>query len=141
MAELEKYSLLKGKFKVEAYSKGGVVGSSKKSPLDFIAQQVGEDKIIAVKEGERVLTPVQNEIWEKALPNLQEFAKTINFTPNIKLPDYSHLSGMVQHQSQQPIVQNFNITMPNVTNSTSADRIMRDLQRLPLDAYQYSRKR
>lgn len=141
--EREKYSSIKGMFEVEAYSKGGVVGS-KKSPLDTIAQQVGEDRVITVKEGERVLTPVQNDMWEKwtkALPNLQEFAKAINFTPNIKLPDYSHLSGMVQRQSQQPIVQSFNITMPNVTNNTSADRIMRDLQRLPLDAYQYSKKR
>lgn len=129
-------------FKVEAYSKGGVIGKEK-SNLDYIAQQVGEDRVITAKEGERVLTPIQNDMWEKwtkALPNLQEFAKTINFMPNIKLPDYSHLSSMVQRQ-QQPIVQNFNITMPNVTNSTSADRIMRDLQRLPLDAYQYSRRR
>lgn len=74
-------------YQVPVYAKGGVIGT-KKSPLDSIAQSLGEDHLVAGKEGERFLTPVQNEMWEKwteALPNLQNFANMLQYN----IPNYN----------------------------------------------------
>lgn len=68
-------------YQVPVYAKGGVIGNNK-SPLDSIAQSLGEDHVILAKEGERILTPVQNGMWEKwtdALPNLQNFANMLQY--------------------------------------------------------------
>ena len=50
---------------LERYVRGGVVTNKTKSGLDTIAKQIGEDQIVAVKEGERILTPKQNKDFEE----------------------------------------------------------------------------
>ena len=42
---------------------------------------------------------------------------------------------------QQPINQTFNITMPNVTDSTSANVLMKDLQSISTKKLQYNWKK
>lgn len=46
------------------YKKGGVI-SDKDNPLDILAKSLGEDHMVAAKEGERILTAKQNENFEK----------------------------------------------------------------------------
>ena len=51
------------------YAKGGIVGKDD-NPFDYIAQSLGEDHMVAAKEGERVLTEQQNKNFEKLVNNL-----------------------------------------------------------------------
>lgn len=62
------------------YAKGGNVSSKTKSPFDDLAQSMGEDTMVVVEEGERILTPVQNEMWEQwtaSLPKLMDLSDSI----------------------------------------------------------------
>ncbi len=74
--------------------------------------QKGEDEIIsnAVFEGQRQL-----EKWTKEITNNTAINNIVN-----------------NRNMQQPIYQTFNITMPNVTNATSADALLKDLQSLAM---------
>lgn len=51
---------------VPKYAKGGVIGKDDNF-LSSIAKSVGEDTMIAAKEGERMLTPLQNKNFEKLI--------------------------------------------------------------------------
>lgn len=55
------------------YANGGNVSVRTKSPFDDLAQSMGEDTMVAVKEGERILTPAQNEAFETLVANLSKF--------------------------------------------------------------------
>jgi len=103
------------------YAKGGVVGADQ-SFLDAIAQLLGEDHMVAAKEGERVLTAKQNKNFEKMV--------SANFTP--LNGDYSSILAdkMIERLSQVSLantgkaanvgntttVGDINITLPNVTD-------------------------
>lgn len=122
------------------FAKGGVITSKKSNPLDLLAKREGEDVTIFAKEGERVLTPVQNEMWEKwteALPNLQNLASNLK----INVSDYSHLGNIPMRT--QPITQHnqFNVSLPNITDNSKAIQLLNELQQLPLDALQHSYKK
>lgn len=62
LEQLKKISIVK-------YAKGGIVGKDD-NPFDYIAQSLGEDHMVAAKEGERVLTEQQNKNFEKLVNNL-----------------------------------------------------------------------
>lgn len=66
------------------YANGGNVSSKTKSPFDDFAKSIGEDTMVAVQEGERILTPVQNEAFETLVANLSKFdASQLYQTPTI----------------------------------------------------------
>lgn len=113
---------------VAHYAKGGIVGNSKDF-LDSIAQLLGEDHMVAAREGERILTEEQNKNFEKMV--------NANFTPlEGALKDkYSMLSGtngvdIASMMANIPAPQvgdnanigntttigDINISLPNVTN-------------------------
>lgn len=108
---------------VSGYFKhGGIVGSNT-SILDILAELLGEDHMIAAKEGERVLTEDQNKSFEKMV--------NANFTPlNDDLKDKYSLDKMIEgmtHISTPNVgnmsnvgntttVGDINITLPNVTS-------------------------
>lgn len=50
-----------GSYHIQAYAKGGIVTKDKDNPLNHIAQAVGEDTLIAAKEGEGVLTKEETD--------------------------------------------------------------------------------
>lgn len=56
--------------KIRGYAKGGIVTKDPDSPLNAIAEAVGEDTMIAAKEGEAVIT-------EKQTDSLQKFVDSI----------------------------------------------------------------
>ena len=117
----------KYKVMVSSYKKGGLV-SNDKNLLDSIARLLGEDHMVAAREGERILTEEQNKNFEKMV--------NANFTPlEGALKDkYSMLSGTngdiasIMANMPTPQVGNnanigntttigdINITLPNVTN-------------------------
>ena len=111
-----------GSVKLVPYAKGGIIGRDK-SFLDAIAQLLGEDHMVAAKEGERILTEEQNKNFEKMV--------NANFTPlddNLKskysidkmIEGLSHMStpnvGNMSNVGNTTTVGDINITLPNVTN-------------------------
>lgn len=88
----------------------------------------GENAIIAAREGERVLTPTQNDMWEKwtqALPNLQNLSNMIN----VNVPDYSMLNNVVtRNNSIQPSFSIGEIHLHEVQNVDGlANAIIKEL--------------
>lgn len=101
---------IREKYRVYHYAKGGLI-SDKDNPLDVIAHILGEDHMIAAKEGERILTPTQNIAFEKLVDNLSnvDILSGImgNSKPNVKgIGSYSGTT----------TVGDVSINLPNVTN-------------------------
>lgn len=65
----------------QIYAKGGVVSANGKH--DPFAREFGEDFPVYVKEGERILTPVQNKLFEKFVNNMPNLVPVME---NINLP-------------------------------------------------------
>ena len=87
------------------YANGGNVSVRTKSPFDDLAQSMGEDTMVAVKEGERILTPVQNEMWEQWTASLP---KLMDLSDSIKIPDFS------KNVAQNATQSNINIGIDNI---------------------------
>ena len=151
--ELEnKYKNTGYRFSVSHYTKGGLIGNGKEF-LDSIAKLLGEDHMVAAKEGERILTEEQNKNFEKMV--------NANFTPlDSALKDkYSMLSGtagvdIASIMANMPTPQvgdnanigntttigDINISLPNVTNKEefvqwlkSDNQIERLIQSITID--------
>ena len=106
------------------YKKGGVI-SDKDNPLDLIAQQLGEDHMVAAKEGERILTAKQNENFEKltnAFSSLsaEDMAKYSILTGNKMLGKMPTLQmptlRTMEQNGNTEINGGISINLPNVTN-------------------------
>ena len=111
--------------KLTVHAKGGLIGKEKDNPLDFLAQQLGEDHMVAAKEGERILTAKQNENFEK-------LANAFSSLSSEDMAKYSILTGSKvlgnMPQLQMPTLRSMNagnnteinggisINLPNVTN-------------------------
>ena len=114
-------------YRVLKFAKGGVV-NKKDEDLSSVAKLVGEDTMVAVKEGERILTPIQNDMWEKwtqALPSLQNLSNMIK----VNVPDYSVLNNVVaRNNSVQPSFSIREIHLHEVNNVDNlANAIIREL--------------
>lgn len=126
LAEAQKiekdFEKLGGSIIIHHYAKGGLVGNNKNF-LDSIAKLLGEDHMVAAKEGERILTEEQNKSFEKMV--------NANFTPlnddernkfsiDKMIEGISHIStpnvGNVNNVGNTTTVGDVNITLPNVTN-------------------------
>ena len=127
------------------YSEGGIVTASKgtlvtsyDNPLNVIAQSMGEDTMIAAKKGERILTPEQNEMWErwtKAMPKL------MSYLPNIEYDlDKTNANELKGNNKTVNLNQNVTIQCPNVTNTNGAEYIVKFLRSASADALVYSKK-
>lgn len=100
--------------KLFGFSKGGVVN------VNDAIKENGDEILVSAKNGERILTPVQNEMWEKwtdNLPNLMNLAESLqvkNFSPTIAdIPNIQKRDGMgVSYGGGNTI----NVTLPDVRN-------------------------
>lgn len=123
-----KERLLK-QYTVQSFSKGGIV-SDDNDFLSSIAKKNGEDSAVFVRGGERILTPVQNEMWEKwtsAIPTL------VSQLDNIVKFNGVNTSVMPRETN---INQHITLSLPNVTNNSGAEYVIEALKRLPVDAVQ-----
>ena len=75
---MEKYrdQLHSGNLIVQRYAKGGIVTKEKDNPFNAIAQSVGEDTMIAAKEGESVLTKDQTKGIQSLAENISKPNRT-----------------------------------------------------------------
>ena len=91
---MEKYrdQLHSGNLIIQRYAKGGIVTKEKDSPFNAIAQSVGEDTMIAAKEGESVLTKDQTKGIQSLAENISKPNRTDPITINgktyYKVTDY-----------------------------------------------------
>lgn len=70
---------------ISKYAKGGLVTKDDNNPLNNIAKAVGEDTIIAAKEGEMILKPVETDALLKFAPNMETFNNYVTkLIPDIK---------------------------------------------------------
>lgn len=118
------------------FSKGGLITTYDKE-LDDVARSIGEDHIttIGYKEGERILTPEQSKLWEQMSNASFNSNNMFNVQP-IKLPEVKKAG-----QNMVPVVQNVNLTLPNVTNDGGYNRVVQELKSLQLDALQHSSRK
>ncbi len=61
------------KLNLRKYAKGGIVTKDDNNPLNTIAKSVGEDTLIAAKDGESILTPVQTTEFMRLTANMEAF--------------------------------------------------------------------
>jgi len=108
--------------RVNHYKRGGLV-SDNKNFLDSIARLLGEDHMVAAKEGERILTEEQNKAFEKMVNanftplndeerNKYTIDKMIEGMTHIQTPNVGNVSNI----GNTTTVGDINITLPNVTN-------------------------
>lgn len=140
------------------YAKGGVVGKYK-HPLDAIANAVGEDHLIAAKEGERVLTRKQNENLEK-LVNIPDYiiplkqgdsplldkislSSVLNNRNPFENIGINNIPNLGANRSSSPIIniQNPVFTCTGVTGEQVLKEIQGQFEGLFIDAYQKAMKR
>lgn len=124
---------------IQAFAKGGVINANNNNPLNSIASKLGEDTAVLARHGERILTPVQNQYWEKwtnAIPNLTKHLEKLKFnTPNLS----SILNAVASKETT--VKQEISISLPNVTNTSGAEYVLNALKTLPLEAVQRVNRR
>ena len=122
-------------YKIQKYAKGGVVGNDK-SPLDSIAHSLNEDHMVAVKTGERILTPIQNSNFEKLINVSADFVKLMKPFENImKTPDFTKY--VKNGNTKNDVVMNVSVNCPNVTNESGFNYITKELTSLTTKALQF----
>ena len=107
---------------VSGFSRGGVIS------VDNLEKQVkvnGDSTLISANPGERILTPVQNDLFEKWVGKLSELYQMTNMLQPIvdmqKMPNIQP----VQRDVSNNINAEYNFTLENCTN---ADDIIRQIQ-------------
>lgn len=92
------------KYKIQAYAKGGIVTKDKDNPLNEIAKAIGEDTLVAAKEGESFLTPEQTEAVQKQTKAVQEQTKAFQKVGQGFLnPEQVEIVNNINRMIQQPL--------------------------------------
>lgn len=89
--------------KTSKKAKGGLITNKSAGSFDPIAELVGEDHMIAVKDNETVLTPVQTQGWLDLIDNLDAYNKALQ--PNIIKPNISNI--IPKNSSSSTITLNY----------------------------------
>ena len=122
--------------KVQAFAEGGIVGKSDDDKFKAIAKSLGEDNLVAVKDGEMVLTKLQsNELYKKLVgtgtvpvpildlkPVIPDNLVRVNTAPNIEV----NLTGDMQFNE----VQNVSDLSKAIVNGQLRGAIKQGLGRL-----------
>lgn len=95
---------------IRAYASGGVV---KVNPNDVFfkdtAKQIGEDTLAFVKDGERVLTPVQNKWWEKWTDSIPQMFSLLD---NIPHDAFTGMNDLVRNLSENNVSKTVSNNQP-----------------------------
>ena len=139
-AQEAKAAVMARKISMEYYARGGVVRKNKGDDiLTSLANNVGEDKIIAVQEGERILTPLQNKNFEK-LVNLSEKLVPVldnNFAGNMFNSEFSKLLAIAGTGGTQTVQNTFHVSLPNIHDGSKAVDLFNEFQTLATKGVQY----
>lgn len=110
---------------------------------------LNEDNLVPLADilsGKVPLTLKRNDGVLLAKPQQTDFMNALMsnsavIKPNINLPNYSQLSNVITKPQSIQQHNQFNVTLPNITDSSKAEKLFKELQQLPLDALQHSYKR
>lgn len=95
---------------LKKYASGGVV---KVDPNDVFfkdtAKQIGEDTIAFVKDGERILTPVQNKWWEEWTDSIPQMFSLLD---NIPHDAFTGMNDLVRNLSENNVTKTFSNNQP-----------------------------
>ena len=94
--------LLPSKYEIGKYAQGGMVSKSKNNPLNSLAQLLGEDTMIAAKEGESVLTPEQTANLKALAENGENWLKAVSIDTSRFFTNSAPLN-ISKIQTEQPI--------------------------------------
>lgn len=98
--------LLKKKYNIRTYSKGGFIKKDEKNPFNEIAKSVGEDTMVAVREGEFVLNPGQ-------IKALQEFKLSLEHPQTMSdMNGVWNLNNLQSQRNMPPFTRN---EKPNIS--------------------------
>lgn len=96
-------------------------------------------------DGDTSLSPRIKELLSRSqIESIGNFANMNvmpSFQHNVKLPSFDFSKLQVREVTPTSVVQEINMTLPNVTNESGAQYIINTLNRLPLDTLQYSNRR
>lgn len=116
-----------------------------------LLQMSGGEQVLNGKETETLLdggTSLSPRIKEllsrsqiESIGNFANMNVMPSFQHNVKLPSFDFSKLQVREVAPTPVVQEINMTLPNVTNESGAQYIINTLNRLPLDTLQYSNRR
>lgn len=116
-----------------------------------LLQMSGGEQVLNGKETETLLdrgTSLSPRIKEllsrsqiESIGNFANMNVMPSFQHNVKLPSFDFSKLQVREVTPTPVVQEINMTLPNVTNESGAQYIINTLNRLPLDTLQYSNRR
>ena len=110
---------------VQKYADGGVIGAQP-GLLDFIAQAVNEDHLIAARQGERILTATQNKQFEALVKLAPELLSMHHPLQNLSVPDSFRT---LSTPASTPNITIGDIHLHNVNDVNSLSRAI--IQRLP----------
>ncbi|MBQ7780541.1 MAG: hypothetical protein IJ405_00735 [Lachnospiraceae bacterium] len=110
---------------VQKYADGGVIGAQP-GLLDFIAQAVNEDHLIAARQGERILTTSQNKQFEALVKLAPELLSMHHPLQNLSVPDSFR---SLFTPASTPNITIGDIHLHNVNDVNSLSRAI--IQRLP----------
>ncbi len=103
-----------------AFAKGGIIKKDN-NPLTPIAKSLGEDTVIVGKEGERVLTQKQNDLFETMVKNLEKNGNNFQWNiPNLVVPNNIPLLEKVNRPN---VTINYD-SMLHVDNFTDAPHLI-----------------
>ena len=110
----------KASSQIAMYAKGGVIKKDN-NPLTPIANYLGEDTVIVGKEGERVLTQKQNDLFETMVKNLEQNGNSLQWNiPNLVVPNNIPLLEKVNRPN---VTINYD-SMLHVDNFTDAPHLI-----------------
>ncbi|MDE6065007.1 MAG: hypothetical protein K2G20_10575, partial [Lachnospiraceae bacterium] len=108
---------------------------------------VTKPTLIPMEGGEVVKNTEETKALFEHIRNLTpadfNFSKIMQpLSSMVQMPSFNYATD-INHSGPEPtpVVQHITLTLPNVTNNSGAEYIMKELRRLPLDAYQYSHRR
>lgn len=106
-------------------------------PMDGGEIVKNESETKSLLDGSNLIPIQTSDLWKKLSVNMSDLSSMIK----VKTPDYSRLGEVVSKSQIIEQHNQFNISLPNITDNTKATKLFEELQRLPLDALQYSTKR
>lgn len=125
----------------DKFSKGGLITKYDKE-LDSVAKNMGEDHIahIAFQEGERILTPAENTLWEKIQNSSFDLIQN-NIVPISSVMPRYDITPISKLNTSTPVLQSITVNCPNVTNEHGYNNLIKTIEGLPLKAQQYANRR
>lgn len=119
------------------YAKGGIVVKDDDNPLNHIAEAVGEDTIIATKEGEGVLTAEQTDALLKMAPILKETEQALLMKHNIVPIDKSlYMPNVVPPNNMKRDVSTSVGSLVTINGNVNDTRqFINDIEKVAMDVY------